>query len=80
MAEWVSHLIVADRVLEQLPHLKRHEFCVGNIAPDCKDENNILTERIVLPQSVFHSIYLQCILHKTGHNRMPFFCCPASSV
>lgn len=35
MAEWVSHLIVADRVLEQLPHLKRHEFCVGNIAPGC---------------------------------------------
>lgn len=35
MAEWVSHLIVADRVLERLPQLKRHEFCVGNIAPDC---------------------------------------------
>ena len=29
MAEWVSHLIVADKVLEQLPWLKRHEFCVG---------------------------------------------------
>ena len=26
MAEWVSHLIVADRVLEILPQLSRHEF------------------------------------------------------
>lgn len=39
MAEWVSHLIVADRVLEQLPWLKRHEFCVGSIAPDCNIPN-----------------------------------------
>lgn len=39
MAEWVSHLIVADRVLEKLPWLKKHEFCVGNIAPDCNTQN-----------------------------------------
>lgn len=39
MAEWVSHLIVADRVLEKLPWLTRHEFCVGNIAPDCNLPN-----------------------------------------
>ena len=39
MAEWVSHLIVADRVLERLPWLMRHEFCVGNIAPDCNLPN-----------------------------------------
>ncbi len=44
MAEWVSHLIVADRVLEQLPSLKRHEFCVGNIAPDCNIPNENWTE------------------------------------
>ncbi len=44
MAEWVSHLIVADRVLEQLPSLKRHEFCVGNIAPDCNISNENWTE------------------------------------
>ena len=35
MAEWVSHLMIADRVLGQLPWLKRREFCVGSIAPDC---------------------------------------------
>ena len=44
MAEWVSHLIVADRVLERLPWLKRHEFCVGNIAPDCNIPNEDWTE------------------------------------
>lgn len=53
MAEWVSHLIVADRVLEQLPHLKRHEFCVGNIAPDCNIPNENWTE-FTPPRQVTH--------------------------
>lgn len=39
MATWVTHLIIADRVLEEIPELCRHEFCVGNIAPDCNVEN-----------------------------------------
>ena len=39
MAEWVSHLIVADGVLKRLPMLLRREFCVGNIAPDCNTAN-----------------------------------------
>lgn len=39
MATWVTHLRVADRVLERIPNLCRHEFCVGNIAPDCNVEN-----------------------------------------
>lgn len=39
MAEWVSHLIVADEVLKKLPMLSKHEFCVGNIAPDCNIPN-----------------------------------------
>ncbi len=53
MAEWVSHLIVADRVLEQLPNLKRHEFCVGNIAPDCNIPNENWTE-FTPPRQVTH--------------------------
>ncbi len=44
MAEWVSHLIVADRILKQLPWLDRHEFCVGNIAPDCNIPNDDWSE------------------------------------
>lgn len=39
MATWVTHLMVADKVLERIPELCRHEFCVGNIAPDCNVEN-----------------------------------------
>ena len=39
MATWVTHLIIADRVLEKIPDLCRREFCVGNIAPDCNVEN-----------------------------------------
>ncbi len=44
MAEWVTHLMVADLVLEELPSLCRHEFCVGNIAPDCNVENEDWTQ------------------------------------
>lgn len=40
MATWVTHLMIADRVLQRIPELKRHEFCVGNIAPDCNVEND----------------------------------------
>ena len=39
MATWVTHLMIADRVLEKVPALDRHFFCVGNIAPDCNVEN-----------------------------------------
>lgn len=39
MAEWVSHLIIADAVLERVPELVRHEFCIGNIVPDCNIPN-----------------------------------------
>lgn len=44
MATWVTHLMVADRVLERIPELDRHGFCVGNIAPDCNVENEDWTE------------------------------------
>ena len=39
MASWVTHLMIADGVLERHPNLYRKEFCVGNIAPDCNQEN-----------------------------------------
>ena len=44
MASWVTHLMVADRVLEKMALLCRHEFCVGNIAPDCNVENEDWTQ------------------------------------
>ena len=44
MATWVTHLMVADRVLERVPGLDKHGFCVGNIAPDCNVENEDWTQ------------------------------------
>ncbi len=39
MATWVTHLMIADKILKNLPNLDRRGFCVGNIAPDCNIEN-----------------------------------------
>ena len=39
MATWVTHLMIADSVLQHFPELDKHAFCVGNIAPDCNVEN-----------------------------------------
>ncbi len=39
MANWVTHLIIADKVMANCPQLDRRGFCVGNIAPDCNIEN-----------------------------------------
>lgn len=39
MATWVTHLMIADDVIKNFPFLSRHEFYVGNIAPDCNVEN-----------------------------------------
>lgn len=39
MATWVTHIMVADNVLKRIYGLSKHEFLVGNIAPDCNVEN-----------------------------------------
>lgn len=39
MATWVTHLMIADGILQNLLFLERRGFCVGNIAPDCNVEN-----------------------------------------
>ena len=39
MATWITHLMIADSVLQHFPGLDRRSFCVGNIAPDCNVEN-----------------------------------------
>ena len=53
MANWVTHLIIADRLLEQVPSLHRRGFCVGNIAPDCNIENADFTA-FIPPREVTH--------------------------
>ena len=44
MATWVTHLMVVDEVIKKIPFLCRHEFFVGNIAPDCNVENEDSTK------------------------------------
>ncbi len=44
MATWITHVIIADRVLERVPELDKHSFYVGNIAPDCNVENEDWTQ------------------------------------
>lgn len=39
MATWVTHLMVADMVMNRVSGLDRRGFCVGNITPDCNIEN-----------------------------------------
>lgn len=39
MSTWITHLMVADGVLERFPTLDRRGFCAGSIAPDCNIEN-----------------------------------------
>jgi len=39
MATWVTHLMIADRILIHCPELDTRGFCVGNIAPDCNVES-----------------------------------------
>lgn len=53
MATWVTHLMVADGVLDKVSGLDRHGFCVGNIAPDCNVENEDWTE-FTPPRAVTH--------------------------
>lgn len=53
MATWVTHLMIADKILEYMPQLDRHGFCVGNIAPDCNIENDDWTD-FDPPRAVTH--------------------------
>lgn len=39
MAYWITHTIIADKVLEKIAFLDEKGFCIGNIAPDCNVEN-----------------------------------------
>ena len=53
MASWVTHLMIADKVLMTIPELDRHCFCVGNIAPDCNVENEDWTQ-FTPPREITH--------------------------
>ena len=53
MASWITHLIVADQIMERFPGLNRRGFCVGSIAPDCNVENEDWTA-FEPPKAVTH--------------------------
>lgn len=53
MATWITHMIIADEVLELFPQLDKRGFCVGNIAPDCNEPNEDRTD-FIPPRKVTH--------------------------
>lgn len=53
MATWITHLMIADGVLERISNLNKRGFCVGNIAPDCNVENEDWTA-FTPPREVTH--------------------------
>ena len=53
MPEWVTHMMVADQILEEFPQLDSHGFYVGNIAPDCNLQNEDWTT-FTPPRAVTH--------------------------
>lgn len=53
MATWITHLMIADGVLNRFPSLDRRGFCVGNIAPDCNVENEDWTA-FTPPREITH--------------------------
>ena len=69
LASWVTHMMIADRIMELFPSLSRHEFMVGNIAPDCnlqnEDGNNYTPTREVTP------FVKRKLFHRTRNNYTP---------
>ncbi|MGI6239265.1 MAG: zinc dependent phospholipase C family protein [Christensenellales bacterium] len=53
MPSWVTHLMIADMIMEKHHGLDRRGFCVGSIAPDCNIENDDWT-CFIPPREVTH--------------------------
>ena len=53
MANWITHMMIADRILALFPSLDARGFCVGSIAPDCNIENETWTA-FTPPREVTH--------------------------
>lgn len=53
MANWITHTILADRLLERGIALDKRGFCLGNVAPDCNVENEDWTA-FTPPREVTH--------------------------
>ena len=44
MANWITHMMIVDRLFDMGLALDRRGFAVGNVAPDCNVENEDWTE------------------------------------
>ena len=44
MANWITHTVIADKILEKGLKIDKVGFTVGNIAPDCNVENEDRTD------------------------------------
>lgn len=53
MAGWITHMMIADAVMEQIPGLDRKGYSVGSIAPDCNVENSDWSE-FMPPREITH--------------------------
>jgi len=60
MATWITHLRIAENLLDLLPTLDPERFAVGNIAPDSNRTTSALTreckERIAVLTSIFPAL------------------------
>lgn len=53
MANWISHIMIADRLLKMGLSLDAQGLCIGSIAPDCNIENETWTS-FTPPREVTH--------------------------
>lgn len=53
MANWITHMMITDGILEKVSGLDRRGFCIGNVAPDCNVENADWTT-FMPPREVTH--------------------------
>lgn len=44
MANWMTHILIADKLIERYPWIDRQGLCIGSIAPDCNVENETWTQ------------------------------------
>jgi len=44
MANWMTHVLIAGKLIERYPWIDQRGLCIGSIAPDCNVENETWTQ------------------------------------
>lgn len=78
MSNWITHCIVSDIILKNIPWLDEKGFCLGNVAPDCNIENADWTafepprefthfmsgkSKLTTDYEKFFEMYVKCVGH-----------------